>query len=88
MLKNGSTFQLCGFLMVIKGLPSTYNKDLQEDKVKMFETASTLLGILPVAAGAVETLKVSGSSTDEEICTFFSFFFLSQTCSADRFYRE
>lgn len=44
--------------MVMKGLPSTYNKDLQEDKVKMFETASTLLGILQVAAGAVETLKV------------------------------
>ncbi|KAK8380965.1 hypothetical protein O3P69_008110 [Scylla paramamosain] len=54
---------LCGFLMVIKGLPSTYNKDLQEDKVKMFETASTLLGILQVAAGAVETLKV-----DSEAC--------------------
>lgn len=44
--------------MVMKGLPSTYNKDLQEDKVKMFETASTLLGILQVAAGAVGTLKV------------------------------
>lgn len=54
---------LCGFLMVIKGLPSTYNKDLQEDKVKMFETASTLLGILQVAAGAVDTLKV-----DSEAC--------------------
>lgn len=44
--------------MVLKGLPSTYNKDLQEDKVKMFETASTLMGILQVAAGAVETLMV------------------------------
>lgn len=61
MLTDGYNFQLCGFLMVIKGLPSTYNKDLQEDKVKMFETASTLLGILQVAAGAVETLKVSTS---------------------------
>lgn len=44
--------------MVLKGLPSTYNKDLQEDKVKMFETASTLMGILQVAAGAVDTLTV------------------------------
>lgn len=50
--------------MVMKGLPSTYNKDLQEDKVKMFETASTLLGILQVAAGAVETLKVRKCQTD------------------------
>lgn len=53
---------LCGFLMVMKGLPSTYNKDLQEDKVKMFETASTLLGILQVAAGAVGTLKVNSEA--------------------------
>ena len=44
--------------MILKGLPSTYNKDLQEDKVKLFETASTMLGILQVAAGAVQTLKV------------------------------
>ncbi|KAK4310777.1 hypothetical protein Pmani_017678 [Petrolisthes manimaculis] len=57
------TGNLCGFLMVMKGLPSTYNKDLQEDKVKMFETASTLMGILQVAAGAVHTLKV-----DEKAC--------------------
>nr|XP_045625554.1 argininosuccinate lyase-like [Procambarus clarkii]XP_045625555.1 argininosuccinate lyase-like [Procambarus clarkii]XP_045625556.1 argininosuccinate lyase-like [Procambarus clarkii] len=54
---------LCGFLMVLKGLPSTYNKDLQEDKVKMFETASTLLGILQVAAGTVATLKIH-----EDVC--------------------
>lgn len=44
--------------MVLKGLPSTYNKDLQEDKVKMFETASTLMGIIQVTAGAVDTLTV------------------------------
>ncbi|KAK8733992.1 hypothetical protein OTU49_006289 [Cherax quadricarinatus] len=57
------TGNLCGFLMVLKGLPSTYNKDLQEDKVKMFETACTIMGILQVAAGTVATLKVN-----EDVC--------------------
>lgn len=44
---------------MLKGLPSTYNKDLQEDKLKMFETASIMKGLLQVAAGAVETMEVS-----------------------------
>ncbi|KAG7156455.1 Argininosuccinate lyase-like, partial [Homarus americanus] len=58
---------LCGFLMVLKGLPSTYNKDLQEDKVKMFETASTMLGILQVAAGTVATLTVNENACREAL---------------------
>lgn len=49
---------MCGFMMVLKGLPSTYNKDLQEDKVKMFETAKVLEGVLQVMAGTVSTLKI------------------------------
>lgn len=51
--------QMCGFLAVLKGLPSTYNKDLQEDKLKMFDTATTLQGLLQVAAGTIKTLQVT-----------------------------
>ncbi|XP_071549885.1 argininosuccinate lyase isoform X2 [Panulirus ornatus] len=60
------TGNMYGFLMVLKALPSTYNKDLQEDKV-MFETASTLIGILQVAAGTVATLQVDGTACQKAL---------------------
>lgn len=44
--------------MVLKGLPSTYNKDLQEDKQAMFDTYDNLESVLQVAMGAVKTLTV------------------------------
>ncbi len=52
---------LTGLLTVLKGLPSTYNKDLQEDKEPVFDTVDTLLMTLPIAAGVISTLKVDAS---------------------------
>lgn len=49
---------LVGFLMVLKGLPSTYNKDIQEDKEAIFDAYDTLAASLEIAAGNVETMKV------------------------------
>jgi argininosuccinate lyase len=49
---------LTGLLATLKGLPSTYDKDLQEDKVPVFQATDTLLAILPVLAGALETMTV------------------------------
>jgi argininosuccinate lyase len=46
-------------LIVLKGLPSTYNKDLQEDKEPLFDTVDTLLLTLPVVAGVIETLQIN-----------------------------
>jgi argininosuccinate lyase len=43
---------------VLKGLPSSYDKDLQEDKEPLFDTLDTLQLTLPVAAGLVATLTV------------------------------
>jgi len=45
-------------MMVLKGLPSTYNKDLQEDKQAMFDTYDNLESVLQVAMGTVKTLTV------------------------------
>ncbi len=45
-------------MMTMKGLPSTYNKDLQEDKQAMFDVADTLTGLLQVATGVMSTLQV------------------------------
>lgn len=49
---------LTGLLATLKGLPSTYDKDLQEDKVPVFQAFDTLTMILPVLAGALETMTV------------------------------
>lgn len=44
--------------MVLKGLPSAYNKDLQEDKEALFDVVDNLFCTLQVAAGILSTLKV------------------------------
>ncbi|NWG05581.1 MAG: argininosuccinate lyase [Chloroflexi bacterium] len=49
---------LTGLLATLKGLPSTYDKDLQEDKAPVFQATDTLLAILPVLAGALRTITV------------------------------
>ena len=46
---------LQGFLTLLKGLPTGYNRDLQEDKSLLFDTVDTLLLTLPAVAGAMET---------------------------------
>ena len=49
---------LTGLLATLKGLPSSYDKDLQEDKAPVFQATDTLLAILPVIAGALRTIVV------------------------------
>jgi len=50
---------LTGLLMTLKGLPSAYDKDLQEDKPPVFDAHDTLLEILPVLAGLIGTLELN-----------------------------
>ena len=50
---------LVALLTVLKGLPLTYNRDLQEDKEPIFDTARTLRDSLEVMAGAIATLRVN-----------------------------
>ena len=50
---------LISVLVVLKGLPTSYNKDLQEDKPPLFDALDTLALALPVVAGAVRSLKVN-----------------------------
>jgi len=49
---------LAGLLSTLKGLPSAYDKDLQEDKLPVFDAAGTLLRIVPVMTGVITTLTV------------------------------
>jgi argininosuccinate lyase len=53
---------LVGLLTVLKGLPSTYNKDLQEDKEPLFDVVDTLLTVLPVLAGVIRSLGPSAEA--------------------------
>jgi argininosuccinate lyase len=48
---------LAGFLATLKGLPSGYNKDLQEDKEPLFDAYDTLTVLLPPLAGLIGSLK-------------------------------
>jgi argininosuccinate lyase len=50
---------LVSLLTVVKGLPLTYNRDLQEDKEPLFDSARTLAECLEVTAGALATLRVN-----------------------------
>lgn len=51
--------------MTYKGLPSSYNKDLQEDKEPLFDAVDTLSGSLQILAGALETMTVSQYSNND-----------------------
>ncbi|KAM9408191.1 argininosuccinate lyase-like [Pholidichthys leucotaenia] len=66
--KAGQVFGRCaGFMMTMKGLPSTYNKDLQEDKEAMFECHDQnqnqnelyCQARLQVTNGVISTLKIN-----------------------------
>ncbi|KAF3917807.1 hypothetical protein ABW20_dc0104530 [Dactylellina cionopaga] len=57
--KSGRVFgQMAGFLYTIKGLPSSYNKDLQEDKEPLFDCVTTVKNSLQIATGVVSTLTI------------------------------
>ncbi len=49
---------MMGLLTTLKGLPLTYNRDLQEDKEGFFDTVDTLLPTLAVFEGMLSTMKV------------------------------
>ena len=61
-LVRGKSARVIGDLMtllaVVKGLPLTYNRDLQEDKEPVFDATTTLRECLEVLAGALATLRV------------------------------
>ncbi|MFP7272684.1 argininosuccinate lyase [Bacillus safensis] len=58
--KTGRVYgNLMGLLTIMKGLPLTYNKDLQEDKEGMFDTVKTVAGSLQIFTGMIQTMTVN-----------------------------
>jgi argininosuccinate lyase len=59
--KSGRVFgHLTALLTTMKGLPLAYNKDMQEDKEAVFDTADTVLDCLKVSATVLRNLRVNG----------------------------
>lgn len=61
-----------GLLMTLKGLPLTYNKDLQEDKKAYFESFDDTLQSVKIFAGMVETMTVNKVQLDNTVTNDFS----------------
>lgn len=58
--KTGRVYgHLLGLLTTMKGLPLSYDRDLQEDKEGLFDTVDTLLSTLEVASGMIATTIVN-----------------------------
>ena len=62
-LMRGKMGRLSGnfisLLTTVKGLPLTYNKDLQEDKEPVFDTYDNLVLIIEVANGIIKGVKIN-----------------------------
>ena len=57
--KSGRLFgHMSGFMMSIKGIPSTYNKDMQEDKEPLFDAVDTTKACLQILTGVLSTMSV------------------------------
>ena len=60
--RTGRVFgNLLALLTMLKGLPLTYNRDLQEDKQGLFDTVDTLATTLDVAGRMVSTMRVDAA---------------------------
>jgi len=61
-LTRGKTGRLVGNLMnllvAVKGLPLTYNRDLQEDKPPLFDSVDTIKQILAVNAEMIDAMEI------------------------------
>ncbi len=66
-LTRGKTGRVVGNLMslltLLKGLPMTYNRDLQEDKERVFDTSDTVRSCLRLMAGMIRN-----TSAKPEVC--------------------
>ncbi|CDK25483.1 unnamed protein product [Kuraishia capsulata CBS 1993] len=58
--KSGRVFgNFAGFMMSLKSIPSTYNKDMQEDKEPLFDGLTTVEHSILIATGVISTLNIN-----------------------------
>jgi argininosuccinate lyase len=70
-LLRGKTGRLLGHLValltILKGLPSAYDKDLQEDKEPLFDAIDTVSVALPIAARVISTLEIDAQKMEQAL---------------------
>ncbi|KIH71882.1 MULTISPECIES: argininosuccinate lyase [Salinicoccus] len=67
-----TTGALTSMLMLVKGLPLTYNKDLQEDKEGVFDAVTTVTGSLRIMTGMLETMTINEDVLEQTVEKDFS----------------
>ncbi len=71
--KTGRVYgNLISLLTLMKSLPLTYNKDMQEDKEGLFDTVNTVKNCLQVLAPLVKTIEVRGKNMEKAVSEDFS----------------
>ena len=71
--KTGRVYgNLVAILTVMKGLPMTYDRDLQEDKEPLFDTVDTLKGCVYILSEMIKNLKFNREKMLEEAAKGFS----------------
>ena len=63
---------LTGLMATLKGLPTAYARDLQEDKEAVFDQIDTLEVLLPAFCGMIETMKFDLDRLKEQSSTGFA----------------
>ncbi len=70
-LLRGKTGRVHGalqaLLVMVKGLPMAYNRDLQEDRHALFDAVGTTIACLRIAAGMWRSLEINGARYAEEL---------------------
>ena len=71
--KTGRVYgHLQALLVTVKGLPLTYNKDLQEDKEGLFDAIDTIKFSLAVYSDMIATMKVNVDKMEQAVSKDFS----------------
>ncbi|KAK3346934.1 L-Aspartase-like protein [Lasiosphaeria hispida] len=69
--KSGRAFgHMAGFMMTQKGLPSTYNKDLQESVEPMLDHVKTVSDSIQIANGVLATLAIQPKRMEASLDPF------------------
>ena len=63
---------LTSLLVVLKGLPFAYNRDLQEDKEPVFDSVDQLLMLIPAITGMIETAQFNSTAISKGAADGFS----------------
>lgn len=66
--KSGRVFgAFSGFMMSLKSIPSTYNKDMQEDKEPLFNSVTTVEHSILITTGLISTLQINEKKMSEAL---------------------